>query len=164
MIEYFIKNMIFFALTIVAFLIFKLILNKSKFKSGNDSDVLKYPLAYRLAPLCTVVYFCVVTLLVVLFASSDLIYVIAAAIVALGGIVTIVLWSLWKVEIKDTGFVFTNFFGRKRTYGYGDLQLIKDENGMKWFFYKGGEKVLYMPYFIQNREKLVKAYEDFLDK
>lgn len=164
MIEYFIKNLIFFALTIITFLIFKLILNKSKFKSGNDSNVLKYPLAYRLAPLCTVGYFGVVTLLVMLFAKGDFIYVIAASIVALGGIVTIVLWSLWRVEIKETEFVYTNMLNKKRTYGYSDLRLIKDANGIKWFFYKGQEKVFYMPYFIQNREKLVKAYENFFAK
>ncbi|MCH5163946.1 MAG: hypothetical protein J1F36_02895 [Clostridiales bacterium] len=161
MIEYFIKNLIFFALTAVAFLLFKLILSKAKFKSDKDRNVLRYPLAYRLAPLCIVGYFMVVTLLVALFAKSDLIYVIVAGIVALGGVVTIVLWSLWRVEIKETEFVYTNILGKKRTYGYGDLQLTKDESGMKWFFYKGEEKVLSLPYFIQNREKLIKAYENY---
>lgn len=98
MIEYFIKNLIFFALTIVTFLIFRLILNKSKFKSDTDSNVLRFPLAYRLAPLCTVGYFVMVMLLVMLFAKGDLIYVIVASIVALGGIVVMIYgrYGGWK--------------------------------------------------------------------
>lgn len=70
-----------------------------------------------------------------------------------------ILWSLWKVEIRDEDFVFRNWFGKKRTYRYEDLELRYHPKGLKWYFYKGDKKVFIMAYYIDGRSLLERRYK-----
>ncbi|MBE5730924.1 MAG: hypothetical protein E7350_03140 [Clostridiales bacterium] len=163
-IEYFIKNLVFLALVAITFLCFRLILVKSKFQGKGNGNILKYPLGYRLAPLVTVGFFAVVAALVGLFAEEDVLYVIASGIVAFGGLLVSLSWSLWRVEISEDGFTYTNCFGKKRRYVYANLEHKQAYSDPKWHFYQGEIKVLTMPLFIQNRDKLLSAYYHYKNK
>ena len=161
--EYFIKNMAFFALTVITFLLVKLIIYKSKLNAiPRKANVLRYPLAYRLAPLVTVGYFAVVTALVYIFGAKDWIYSIASGVVAVGGVVLSICWSLWRVVIRYDNFVFTNCFGNRITLMYVELELRETVQGAKWHFYRGSEQVFCMPFFVQCRDKLSNAYYDYI--
>lgn len=164
LIEYFIKNLIFLALVAITFLCFRLILSKSKFQGRGKGTVLKYPLSYRLAPLVTVGFFAVVTALVFTLAKNDLVYVVASGIVAFGGLLVSLSWSLWRVKIGEDGFTHINCFGKKRRYVYAILEHKQAEGDPKWHFYQGEIKVFTMPLFIQNRDKLLSAYYHYKNK
>ena len=159
MTEYFVKNLIFFALTIAAAVAFRLVLAKTKFRGGKVGDVLKFPLSYRLAPLIFAAYFAVVALLVLLFAKGDYIYMIVAGIVAVAALPIALGWSLWKVEIGEDGFAFRNCFGIKHRYVYRDLELEEHPSGMKWYFVLGQKRVLCVRRFVRGGDRLKDKFD-----
>ena len=146
----------------MAALVFKLIMAKSKFKKTSKNNILRYPLGYRLAPLAFVGYFAVVTGLVLWQGiESDWFYMAVSGVVAVGGIVLMILWSLWRVKVGESSFMYVSITGKKRTYNYADLELVHNDSGTKWYFYLGQDCVFCMPYFITNGKSLEKAYENF---
>lgn len=157
-VEYFIKNLIFIAIAVVACFAYRFIINKTKLSKKSESKTLRYPIAYRLAPLIAIVYLGVIWGLVALFAPRDIIYVYAAAVMAAFGFVVFVARSLWRVNIKSDCFTVVSFFGVKHTYGYENLQLSKNEKGTKWIFFSGEITVFSLPFFIQDGDNLVEAY------
>ncbi len=162
MIEYFIKNLIFIALTALDVFAFKLIIYKTKFKKPYDgSAILRYPLPYRLAPLTSLAYFVVVTAAILLFGDikSDYLYLIAAGVVVLASLTFTVFWSIWKVEFDATGFTYTSYFGKKYNYAFSELEVKRDVAQFGWSFFKQEEEVFRLHGFIQNGDKLVMAYE-----
>lgn len=163
--EYFYKNLVFIALAVATFLIIKLILRKTKFKNKEVGTTLKYPLSYRLAPLCTLGFFAAVLgLAAIVGIKTHHIYVIAAGIVALGGLITALGLSLWKVEIGEDSFIYVNYFGKKKKFAYIDLEIDRPASTTKWYFYKDKIKVFTMRFFIRGGNKLASAYEDYLCK
>lgn len=160
MLEFFIKNLIFFGLTILATILFKLIIAKSKFRKKNSGNILKYPLGYRLAPLSFVGYCGVVTALAFWQGiGAHWQYVVVSGIVAAGGLIVMIVWSIWRVEFDETGFVYTSKAGKKNAYVFEKLELKQNEHGTKWYFYLDGVEVFCLPFYISGGKELLKAYE-----
>ena len=74
------------------------------------------------------------------------------------------MWSLWRVDIQDEGFIYRNFWGRKKAYKYEDLEYEMHPRGLKWFFYKDGKKVFCMAYYIEGGDFLEKKYRKYMQK
>ena len=68
------------------------------------------------------------------------------------------LWSMWKVEILKDGFIYRNYFGKKKRYYFSELELWEHPKGLKWFFKKNGKKIFCMAYYIEGGNKLHKLY------
>ncbi len=164
MIEYFVKNLVFFALAAVTFLLIRLTLNRTKLNGKSDGKTLRYPLGYRLAPLITLGFFAVVVFLYFIFGAKNWLYVVAAAVVAAVGLCVSLCFSLWRVVIKDESFVFRSCLGTSVEYFYKDLQQKNEPSGAKWFFVCDGQKVFTMPFFVRGGNKLLSAYDNYYNR
>ena len=161
LVEYFIKNLIFIALAVVACLAYRLIVSKSKIGKRCKNKTLTYPLSRRLAPLVSLGYGVVVCMLVALIAPRDVIYAYAAILAAVFGVAVSATRFVWRVIVGEDKFTCVSFLGVKRTYGYEDLELRKNANGTKWVFYSGETVVFSVPYYIVGADSLVEAYYSY---
>lgn len=131
-----------------------------------NQKILKIPLAYRLAlVVCSIA--CIGVGLLIAFITNGngwLIGLIFFLAVALLTLILFISFSIWKIEIKEDGFIYRNYFGRKRTYNFVDLELKEYPEKLKWFFIKDVKKVVCIESIIKNNEALKDAYYKFLKK
>ena len=74
------------------------------------------------------------------------------------------LWTMWKVEILKDGFIYRNYFGKKRRYYFSELELCEHPKGLKWFFKKNGKKIICLAYYVEGENILKKNYRKFQAK
>lgn len=157
----YIKMLIFLAAVAATAFIVRLIRNKAKFRSDRYDGVLRYPLNYTLSPLLFVLFFAVTTVTVALTDLSEWYYIFLSGAVALGWTPFMIMWSIWKVEVGEEGFVYRNFVGKKTAYRYANLSVRVNERRTKWGFYVGEQCVFTMPFFVTDGERLKKAYDNY---
>lgn len=75
-----------------------------------------------------------------------------------------ILWLIWRVDIKEDGFKYRNYFGKKNEYKYAELEYQLHTKGLKWFFYKNNKKVLYVAYYVNGGDALVRLYHKYISK
>ncbi len=139
-----------------------LVFSRLVYKQDKDTEkksVLKFPLLYRIVPLLVFCVTIILSVYILLFQFEDWPYIIVLiGVVGLPFMITFIMWSLWRIDIKDDGFMYRNFFGRKIEYQYEDLEYQMHPKGLKWYFYKGDKKVLCMAYYIEGGDILEKQY------
>lgn len=139
--------------------------NNNSLEVAKEGSILKIPLGYRMTGLVCFIFFTLVSVALLIFQFEDWPYVILFLVAfALPTFLMFLLWSLWKVEILKDGFRYRNFIGIKREYKFKDLELIQHPKGLKWYFYKDGKKVFCMAYYIENENKLARAYNKYMQK
>ena len=74
------------------------------------------------------------------------------------------LWTMWKVEILKDGFIYRNYFGKKRRYYFSELELCEHPKGLKWFFKKNGKKIICLAYYVEGENTLKKNYRRYKAK
>ena len=145
--------------------------NRSK-KQQTESDsfsqegyILKMPNMYRVVSFLLIVFWLLVTIIILLTQLEDWPYIIAFGIFSgLPGIIMLICSSLWKVEVQKEKFIYRNFIGKTKVYQYMELKFQDDDKGIKWYFYKDGKKVFSMPYYIENGNKLERVYKKYQTK
>ena len=145
--------------------------NRSK-KQQTESDsfsqegyILKMPNMYRVVSFLLIVFWLLVTIIILLTQLEDWPYIIAFGIFSgLPGIIMLICFSLWKVEVQKEKFIYRNFIGKTKVYQYMELKFQVDDKGIKWYFYKDGKKVFSMPYYIENGNKLERVYKKYQTK
>ena len=139
--------------------------NKSYGSAQKNKRILKYPRLYSVMPLCLLAFSVSISAWIFLFQFE---YwqctLILLGVLGLPSLIVSIAWGLWKVEIKDEGFVYRNFFGRKVEYNYIDLEYRVSSNGLKWYFYKGDKKVVSIAHYIGGGDLLYKTYKKAIKK
>lgn len=131
-----------------------------------NQKVLKVPSKFRILMLVGSITFIVVGVLLILLAQSDnywqvgIVFIVFAILLLLVFIIS----SLWKVEIKEDGFIYRNCFGRRKSYNFADLELKEYPRLAEWVFIKDGKKVISLESIIKDNEALKDAYYKFLKK
>lgn len=140
-----------------------------------NQKILKFPLKYRTLMLVSSITFIVIGVLLILIAKWQVVLAFLVAesdnywqvglvflVVALLVLILFIIFSLWKVEIKEDGFVYRNCFGRKRSYNFVDLEIREQPRRFEWSFYKEGKKIISLESIIKDNEALKEAYYKFL--
>lgn len=131
-----------------------------------NQKILKIPMSYRI-PLLVCSITCISVGLFIAFITKGNGWVIGLILFLAVALLTLILFScftLWKVEIKEDGLIYRNYFGRKKLYNFADLELREYSGRLKWFFIKDGKKVICIESIIKNNEALKDAYYKFLKK
>ena len=184
--EFYQRLLIILLPTIIFIVIFRLIQIKTKNKKdtvidnnqGTDENqektegiqiknkrILQFPFYYRLV-MFLVFLFCVfisIFLLIFQFEGWPCL-IILYVFFGFPALIIFTCWSLWRVEILPDGFIYRNYFGKKREYKFIDLEYRMHPKGLKWYFYKNGKKIFCMPFYIENEIKLKRAYNKFRQK
>lgn len=134
-------------------------------KDTNDKRVLRIPRFYRVVPFVLFGFTVIGSACILLFQFDEWPYIlILLGFFGLPGLIMFILWSIWRVDIKEDGFIYRNFFGRKIEYKYEDLEYQLHPKGLKWYFYKDNKKVFCMAYYIENGDFLEKMYRKHSSK
>lgn len=160
---FYIKLLILFgALTLilaVLYLVYK------KCNEPIEKYVLRFPRVYRIVPFSLFCFTVICSVCILLFQFEEWPYIlILIGFFGMPGLIMFIMWSLWKVDIKEESFVYRNFFGKKYEYCYGDLKYQMHPKGLKWYFYKNNKKVFCMAYYIKNEDLLEKTYRKHISK
>ncbi|MCH5164447.1 MAG: hypothetical protein J1F36_05465 [Clostridiales bacterium] len=158
----YLRPIIYVLPVIVVAIVLRLVLNKAARKSAEaqaESNILRLPLLFRIIPFIVAAFLISVYIIIIIQNIEDWPFIIIFAIFFIPALIAAIMWSLWKVEIRDEDFVYRNWFGKIKVYRYEDLELRCHPKGLKWFFYQGDKKVFTMAYFIENGDKLAAAYE-----
>lgn len=120
---------------------------------------------YRMVLLADALFFSTLSIIFLIFQFEDWPYsVLFIVVLGIPPLIGFVCWSLWKVEILPEGFIYRNYFGVKHEYKFSDLEFKMHSKGLKWYFYKNGRKILCMPYYVKDENKLERAYKKFIQK
>lgn len=142
-----------------------------------NQKVLKVPSKYRILMLVSSIIFIVIGVLLILIAKWQVVLAFLVAesdnywqvgiffiVFAILLLLVFIISSLWKVEIKEDGFIYRNCFGRKKLYNFVDLEIREQPRRFEWSFYKDGKKIISLESIIKNNEALKDAYYKFLKK
>ncbi|MGN0804791.1 MAG: DUF6560 family protein [Candidatus Coproplasma sp.] len=130
-----------------------------------NKQVLRFPKIYRLVFLFLLIFCIIISIYLLVFQTDEWPYLfILDGLFALPSLIIFICWSLWKVEILQDGFIYRNYFGIKRKYNFAELEYKMHSKGSKWYFYKNGKKIICIAYFIENGNKLERAYKKFNQK
>ena len=132
---------------------------------AKDKNILEFPLFYRIVPLVLFGFSAVGSICILLFRFEEWSFIIIImGFFGLPSLIMFILWSLWRVDIKDNGFIYRNYFGRKKEYKYEDLEYKMHPKGLIRNFRKDGKKVLRMAYYIENGDRLDTLYHQYIKK
>lgn len=122
----------------------------------KEYHILKMPNIVKNVGIFGTAFLCVLTVYVLLFQFEDLLYVIV-----FGGMFELLYISLlmlginWRIEIQQDGFVYRNFWRKKKYYKYSEIE-IRLCSQAKTFLYKDNKKVLTIPYYIEDGDRFIK--------
>ena len=180
--EFYQKLLITLAALALFIAIFRLIQSKRKKKTDDKEDisnvsdigeeenktvktVLRFPLFYRMVAAIVSVCFSLFSIAILIFQFEEWPYaILLLCVLGLPYLIMFICWSLWKVEVVKGGFIFRNYFGKRKEYRYEDLEFRQHPKGLKWYFYKNGKKVICLAYYIEDENKLLRAYNKFMQK
>lgn len=146
----------------VALALSRLVFSKN---SSDNKTILQIPQLYRIVAFIAFCVFTIASICILLFQFEEWPFIILImGFFGLPSLIMAVMWSLWKVEIKPDGFIYRNFFGRKKEYKFIDLEYQMHPRGLKWYFYKGNKKVFCMPYYIEGGDNLEKRHRSYIKK
>lgn len=155
-------------ITILAPLMLVLVFSMLAYKKNNNkfslNKTLRIPYLYRILSIAVFVFCFSISLYILIFQFEDWPYIIILGFVGVSFLAMYVMCSLWKVKIKDDGFIYINYFGKKVEYKYNELRYEQHPKGLKWFFYKDDKKVLCIAYYIENGDVLYKRYKKVIRK
>ena len=81
----------------------------------KNKTTLRIPLFYRIVMLMLFCFISIISLYILIFQLEDWPYIlIGMGFFGMPGLIAFILLSLWKIEIKDDGFIYRNYFGKKR--------------------------------------------------
>lgn len=127
-----------------------------------NKQVLRFPKIYRLVFLFLQIFCMIISIYGLIFQIDEWPYlIILDGGFGLPSLIIFTCCTLWKVEILQDGFIYRNFFGIRRKYNFADLEYKVHSKGLKWYFYKNGKKIICISYYIENGNKLEKAYKKF---
>lgn len=127
---------------------------------SKKSKILKFPTSYKIIFLLVFVFCLCLAIFTIIFQREDWPYlIILFGFFGVPALVIYICWSLWKVEIHNSYFIYRNYLGINKKYLYSDLEYKEHQKGLKWYFYKDGKKIFCMPYYIKGENKLYKAYK-----
>ena len=166
--------LVFIPMFSVAFIL-RYFINKNRIKQrqaetetddfSQEGYILKMPNMYRVVSSLLIVVWLFVTIIILLTQLEDWPYIIAFGVFSgLPGIIMLICFSLWKVEVQKEKFIYRNFIGKIKVYQYTELEVKYDDKGIKWYFYKDGKKVFSMPYYVENGNKLERVYKKYQTK
>lgn len=166
--------LVFIPMFSVAFIL-RYFINKNRIKQrqaetetddfSQEGYILKMPNMYRVVSSLLIVFWLFVTIIILLTQLEDWPYIIAFGVFSgLPGIIMLICFSLWKVEVQKEKFIYRNFIGKIKVYQYTELEVKYDDKGIKWYFYKDGKKVFSMPYYVENGNKLERVYKKYQTK
>lgn len=158
---------VFVLLPILLFLMYFFVYKYSR-KYGTkpkNPRVLRFPRFFLVIPIFGFCFCLLYSIYILLFQFEDWPFIILFfGIFGFPGLFAFIAWSVWKVDIKDDGFVYRNFIGRKVEYKYKDLEYKQSKRyrSLKWYFYKGDKKVFCMPPYIDGDNLLYKKYRKYI--
>lgn len=166
--------LVFIPMFSVAFIL-RYFINKNRIKQrqaetetddfSQEGYILKMPNMYRVVSSLLIVFWLFVTIIILLTQLEDWPYIIAFGVFSgLPGIIMLICFSLWKVEVQKEKFIYRNFIGKIKVYQYTELEVKYDDKGIKGYFYKDGKKVFSMPYYVENGNKLERVYKKYQTK
>ena len=134
--------------------------NRQSNQEKKHNKTLRIPLLYRIVMIMLFCCMSLISLYILVFQLENWPYIL----LGMGGfgipsLIAFILWSLWKIDYTDDGFIYRNYCGRKKEYKYRDLKLETHPKGLKWYFYKDGKKILCLAYYIDGEEILRKLYK-----
>ena len=132
---------------------------------SKDKNVLTFPRFYRMVSLALFIFSVIGCVCILAFQFDEWRYtIILVCVFGLPGLTMFTMWSLWRVDIIEDGFVYRNYIGITRIYRYEDLEYSRHPKGLVWNFYKDGKRVLRMAYYIENGNRLDELYHKYIRK
>lgn len=132
---------------------------------SEENNILRMPMLYRIVFISVTCFTVICSVCILLFQFEEWpLTLLFLGFVGLPYLIMFITYSLWRVDVKDDGFIYRNFFGRKTEYKYEDLKYEMHPKGLKWYFYKGDKKVFCMAYYVENGDRLEKMYRKHIEK
>lgn len=132
---------------------------------NESKTVLRIPKNYRTIMLgCFLFWFPIDALCLILSIEDWPCAVLMFCAFQLPCLLAFYLWTMWKVEILKDGFIYRNYFGKKRRYYFSELELWEHPKGLKWFFKQNGKKIICLAYYVEGENILKKNYRRYKTK
>lgn len=121
----------------------------------KNNNILRMPSIVRNVGIACLAFLCWVILYILFFQFEN-----CPLIIIYGGLIFFPLSLLmlginWRIEIQQDGFVYRNFWRKKKYYKYSEIE-IRLCSQAKTFLYKDNKKVLTIPYYIEDGDKFIK--------
>lgn len=140
------------------YVLIKWVVDKGGKTNPKKKNIIRIPFAFRLVMLLVTAFGIGCIFLATNEDRKNVFFWLTIAIVILIPFLLFLTWTLWKIEFTDEGFTYRNFIGIKKSYKFKDLELREHPKGMKWYFYKGGKKVVCVDCYKENENELMQAY------
>ena len=140
------------------YVLIKWVVDKGGKTNPKKKNIVRIPFAFRLVMLLVTAFGIGCIFLATNEDRKNIFFWLTIAIVILIPFLLFLTWTLWKIEFTDEGFTYRNFIGIKKSYKFKDLELREHPKGMKWYFYKGGKKVVCVDCYKENENELMQAY------
>lgn len=140
------------------YVLIKWVVDKGGKTNPKKKNIIRIPFAFRLVMLLVTAFGIGCIFLATNEDRKNIFFWLTIAIVILIPFLLFLTWTLWKIEFTDEGFTYRNFIGIKKSYKFKDLELREHPKGMKWYFYKGGKKVVCVDCYKENENELMQAY------
>ena len=141
------------------YVLIKWVVDKGGKTNPKKKNIIRIPFAFRLTMLVCSLGFVTFSILALTVKGEEWqMGVVGFFLIALIWFFIFLTWTLWKIEFTDEGFTYRNFIGIKKSYKFKDLELREHPKGMKWYFYKGGKKVVCVDCYKENENELMQAY------
>ncbi|MDE5563398.1 MAG: hypothetical protein K2J01_07650 [Clostridiales bacterium] len=155
-------------LIILVLLTLTLVLSCLVYKTDSNSEgkrVLKFPRFFRLVPFLLFCFTVICSICILLFQFEEWPYILLLfGVFGLPSLIMFILWSIWRVDIKEDGFIYRNYFGKKNEYKYAELEYQLHPKGLKWYFYKNNKKVLCVAYYVNGGDTLDRLYHKYISR
>lgn len=132
-----------------------------EFGKNEQKNILTYPLIYRVSLLGCTIGFLALGILCLLTTekSEDRIYGSTIFFVISGlCFLVCIMCSLWKVKIKENGFIYRNWCGVQKYHYFADMAYKENSSGSKFWFYRNNRKIICVSYMINNESSLSQSY------
>lgn len=137
-------------------------LNKANTETANN--IIRQPKEYLYAGII-IISSCIFSILFIAFMPEymivnyakgmKLVMISVAMTIMLSGLYFIILQVIWRIEIKENEFEFTNTFGRKRTYKFDEVEVRHLSRCTR--FYKNKKHIVGISMLQENYDALEKA-------
>lgn len=116
-----------------------------------ENNIIKQPKIFLIIGIAYLLIFSIISLYFLLI-EFDIEGFIAIILICIPGVIFLLFGLLWKIEICNTEYIYTNFIGIKKRYKYHYLDIKWNKNGYK--IYKDKKVITRVSIYAQNFESL----------
>lgn len=123
----------------------------------GELNVIRQPKAFLFVGVAGLIVFLALAFFV-LFAPASMLadfdedmrvpYAVLLFVFCLPYVIFLLFRLVWRIEVKEDIFIFRNVFGKKKEYGYEDINIKQTRQGSK--IYLKDKRIVYISFYCEN--------------